>query len=367
MQVSSASPWPSRAAYAASAVFLAASGSINVTYGWAKGETFASSLTWAAVSAGVAVVFALAWPALIRARSWSEIGVALAALTLAGSYSITAALGSAAGSRYNAATTEQSTTDARKRAQIAYNLAQAEIEKLEPSRSVAELLPLVEAAKPQCRIRVDSTGRQTVCAKPSGLLAELGRAHRRAELQDAVDKASAAGRPMLPEPYHFKGVGLPNVFLLNGVVVEDDAEYGQLVTIHNPNGLYRAIGFHIIAKADAMTGPEFRFLRKHMGHAQASLGERMSVSDQTIANYEKEETAPPQALSHMRLLYLLHVLPSESSIKLLRELSDIAKDCGFTLPELPIRRIAEGWSERHQSRRRSFSPSPERSDYCLVG
>ena len=111
---------------------------------------------------------------------------------LAGSYSITAALGAAAGSRYNAASTEQTATDARKRAQAAYDSATAELAKIEQARSVAELLPLVEAAKLQCRVRVDGAGRQTVCAKPSGLLAELGRAHRRSELQDKVDKANAA-------------------------------------------------------------------------------------------------------------------------------------------------------------------------------
>jgi hypothetical protein len=38
MQVSSASSWPSRAAYVAAAVFLGASGSINLQYGWAKGR-----------------------------------------------------------------------------------------------------------------------------------------------------------------------------------------------------------------------------------------------------------------------------------------------------------------------------------------
>jgi hypothetical protein len=225
-----ASPWPARAAYVSAAIFLAASGSINVTYGWGKGETIVSSLTWAAVSAGVAVVFALAWPALIRGRSWSEIGVALAALMLAGSYSITAALGSAAGSRYNAATTEQSTTDARKRAQIAYNQAQAEIEKLEPSRSVAELLPLVEAAKPQCRIRVDSTGRQTVCAKPSGLLAELGRAHRRAELQGAVDKASAVLSAMPGRQANSDANALGRYLSAIGLEVSD-ARLNDLLTI----------------------------------------------------------------------------------------------------------------------------------------
>jgi len=66
------------------------------------------------------------------------------------------------------------------------------LSRLEPSRSVAELVPLVEAAKPQCRVRVDSAGRQTVCSKPSALLAELGRAQRRVELQDQIDRANAA-------------------------------------------------------------------------------------------------------------------------------------------------------------------------------
>ena len=83
MQVSSASPWPLRVAYVAAAVFLGASGAINLTYGWQKGTDLLSSLTWAAVSAGVAVVFALAWPALIRsldAGRWSATVVAVAAL-----------------------------------------------------------------------------------------------------------------------------------------------------------------------------------------------------------------------------------------------------------------------------------------------
>jgi hypothetical protein len=189
-----ANPWPARAAYVAATIFIGASGTINVTYGWQKGTDLASSLTWAAVSAAVATVFALAWPALIRSlddRRWLAALIAGAALILGGSYSITAALGSAAGSRYNAASTEQSATDARKRAQAAYDAAAAELAKIEPTRSVAELLPIVEGAKPQCRVRVDGTGRQTVCAKPSGLLAELGRANRRAELQDKVDRANA--------------------------------------------------------------------------------------------------------------------------------------------------------------------------------
>jgi hypothetical protein len=186
--------WPARLAYTAALIFAAASIATNAAYGWTRGGDLPSALIWAGVSIAAGITQVLSWPALVTTidrRQWGKAIASVFALTICASYSITAALGSAAGSRYNAASAEQSAADTRKRAQAGYDAAQAELAKIEPSRSVAELLPLVEAAKPQCRVRVDSTGRQTVCAKPSGLLAELGRAHRRAELQDKVDKANA--------------------------------------------------------------------------------------------------------------------------------------------------------------------------------
>ena len=94
------------------------------------------------------------------------------------------------------------------------------------------------------------------------------------------------GRPRLAEPYHLKGVGLPNIYLLNGVKVEHDPDYGRLVTIDNVDGLHRAIGLHIVEKRDRMTGDELRFLRKQMNLSQAALAKRLRVTDQTVANYE---------------------------------------------------------------------------------
>jgi len=113
------------------------------------------------------------------------------AAVLFGTFSIAGALGAASSGRTTATQIETASTGACQRAQAAYDTATAELGRLEPARSVDELLPLVEAAKPQCRVRVDSTGQTKVCAKPSGLLAELGRAHRRSELQQQIDKASA--------------------------------------------------------------------------------------------------------------------------------------------------------------------------------
>jgi hypothetical protein len=172
-----APPWPARCAYISAAIFTAASGLTNLTYGWQKGDTLAGSLTWAAVAAAVAVVLALSMPALIRsleARRWSAALMALLALLLSGTYSLSAALGSAAGGRQNAATAETATTDARKRLQGAYHAARTELDALKPTRASGELEALIAGAKPMCHIVVTINRRDTVCGPPPALVAELG-------------------------------------------------------------------------------------------------------------------------------------------------------------------------------------------------
>ena len=97
--------WPARLAYCAAATFTLASAGTNLSYGISKGADAASAAVWAAVSVAVSIVFALSWPALIRAverRQWAMVPMSLAALLLTGAYSVTAALGSASGGRANA-------------------------------------------------------------------------------------------------------------------------------------------------------------------------------------------------------------------------------------------------------------------------
>ena len=195
MHVSSTPPGraPALLAYISAGIFASASGALNVVYGWNKGSDLPSSLTWAAVAAAVAIIFSLSWPALIRsleARRWSAAVVTLAALLLSGAYSVTAALGSAAGGRADAAAIETETAGARKRAQAAYDAAQAELAKIAATRSIGEVEALLAAAKPQCRIVVANGFRDTVCAPPANLSAELARAKRRAELEAASAQAA---------------------------------------------------------------------------------------------------------------------------------------------------------------------------------
>jgi hypothetical protein len=70
------------------------------------------------------------------------------------------------------------------------------------------------------------------------------------------------GRKRNPKPYHFKGSGLPNVYLLNGVKIERASDYGELITIDSLPDLFLAIAFSLVAKSQRLTGAEMRFLRK---------------------------------------------------------------------------------------------------------
>jgi DNA-binding transcriptional regulator YiaG len=153
------------------------------------------------------------------------------------------------------------------------------------------------------------------------------------------------GRELLAKPYHYEASGLPNIYLLNGVTVKDTS-YGPMTHIHNVHGLHRAIGLHIAEQPRPMTGAEFRFLRRQMGHTQETLAERMLVSPQTIANYEKSHTEFGPAERLIRALYMMHILPAETRMKALKPLTERAPG---RFSEISRRTVVQGWLEEHHS------------------
>ena len=153
------------------------------------------------------------------------------------------------------------------------------------------------------------------------------------------------GREFLAEPYHYFESGLDTIYLLNGVS-ETTTDYGPMVHIDNINGLHRAIGLHIVEKEEPMSGPEFRFLRKQMGLSQAELAKDLGVSDQTVANYEKENTRLGPADALMRACYLLAVLPADTRVEAVKSVLRPAPRMRKRLPDVPRRRLVERWAER---------------------
>jgi putative transcriptional regulator len=153
------------------------------------------------------------------------------------------------------------------------------------------------------------------------------------------------GRERLAEAYQYFASGLDNVFLANGVSIEE-TPYGPMVTIENLNGLHRAIGLHIVEKAAPLTGAEFRFLRKQMNRTQRDMAAVMKISDQTIANYEKGKSELGPADPLMRLTYLLDIVPDETRAKLVRGLAEpMPKRRIQRLPDAPRRKLVQDWQE----------------------
>jgi transcriptional regulator with XRE-family HTH domain len=148
------------------------------------------------------------------------------------------------------------------------------------------------------------------------------------------------GRKRLAEPFLYSACALDNIYLLNGVTIENTS-YGPMVNIENLNELHRAIGLHIIEKPDSMVGAEFR---KQMGLTQAKLACLMRVSEQTIANYEKGKTADlGPADPFMRLAYLLHIVPDDTGAQPLKKLAARSGIEATRLPDVSRRKIVQGW------------------------
>ena len=117
--------------------------------------------------------------------------MAVVALLLTGTYSVSAALGSAMGGRANAAIEAQDVTDKRSKAQASYDDATAELATLKPSRPVAEMEALVEAAKPQCRIVVSNGYRGETCSQAGHADCRAGSGEAACRLDQKIEQATA--------------------------------------------------------------------------------------------------------------------------------------------------------------------------------
>jgi DNA-binding transcriptional regulator YiaG len=122
------------------------------------------------------------------------------------------------------------------------------------------------------------------------------------------------GRPHLDTPYHYATAGLSDIYLLNGVELRNDADYGEVTHIEDRADLQYAIGMSIVENPEPMTGEEFQFLRNQMMLTHSELACHMRVSEQTIVEYETGNTVLAVADPHMRILYLLHTSTPDSRV-----------------------------------------------------
>jgi DNA-binding transcriptional regulator YiaG len=104
--------------------------------------------------------------------------------------------------------------------------------------------------------------------------------------------------------YRYTESGLTNVWLANGYTIRK-TKYGEGVSIHDADGLHRALA-RALSDKPRLTGTEVRFLRKEMGLSQRGLGELMGVTDQAVSLWERKGRLPTTADRLLRLIYVEH-------------------------------------------------------------
>jgi transcriptional regulator with XRE-family HTH domain len=133
------------------------------------------------------------------------------------------------------------------------------------------------------------------------------------------------GQPLDGTPLHYTASGLNYVYLLNGFTVDNDPDYGRIITIEDERDLHRAIGLYVITRPRTLTGAEFRFLRKQMGYKQKELAHELGINEQTVANYEKDKPIPPPSDHLMRLEFALWITPEDARADLIKRMAEAIK------------------------------------------
>lgn len=148
------------------------------------------------------------------------------------------------------------------------------------------------------------------------------------------------------EPHQYRACGLDDVYLLNGFTIED-TDYGRGVSVQNVDDLHRAIGMRVISDKQPLSAREFRFLRKQMGFTQDQLAKRLRVDPQTVARYEKDQTAIPGATDVvLRFLYAVHLIPEGQRMDVLNGLAEELEDRDSNVSRaMYFRQTNHGWDQ----------------------
>jgi len=101
-------------------------------------------------------------------------------------------------------------------------------------------------------------------------------------------------RPRRPagdaEPFHYLASGLPNVWLMDGFHRADTPD-GPGVRIEDADGLHLALARAIVTDRRRFQPEELRYLRRFLALSQANVAALLGNSEQTVARWEKGETA----------------------------------------------------------------------------
>jgi DNA-binding transcriptional regulator YiaG len=141
--------------------------------------------------------------------------------------------------------------------------------------------------------------------------------------------------------HHYTDGGLENVWLENGYTIRE-TPYGPAVTIHDVDGLTRAICMALTDKAGIVSGKEFRYIRQGgMALSQAALGKMLGVDEQSVARWEKTGRVPKWADKLIRLVYAAHANGNEPIRRAIERARTVER---LTSQRILVKESKHGWT-----------------------
>lgn len=124
--------------------------------------------------------------------------------------------------------------------------------------------------------------------------------------------------------YQYTECGLENIYLSNGFKFMETSR-GKAVSIHDIDGLHKAIGLYLVTSKKDLLKKEIRFLRDEMLMSQSTLGKLLGVSEQAVRRWETGKTEIPKPSEFLlRLIYREHVNNQNGKIStLLKEIANL--------------------------------------------
>ncbi len=142
--------------------------------------------------------------------------------------------------------------------------------------------------------------------------------------------------------YHYTECGLSNVYLVNGYKFRETPR-GKSVSIHDIDGLNKAIGLFLVTSKKDLSGEEVRFLRHEMLMSQNTLGKLLGVSEQAIRRWENGKISIPKPSEGLlRLLYRDHINDKDGKIaSILKKVAELEEELNDH--ELRFKDTDAGW------------------------
>lgn len=142
---------------------------------------------------------------------------------------------------------------------------------------------------------------------------------------------------------HYISCGLKNIWLRNGYTTIK-TEYGDATSIHDIEGLHKAIGLYLVNYMPVLGKEELRFLRKELDLSQSNLANLLGVSESSIRSWENGRAkVPSPADKILRVLYQEKVNGHKDINNLLERISQLNRDTH--LNKIWLEETNSGWGK----------------------